>query len=95
VATYQYQCPDHGLLDVMMPIGTAPPTVQCRNCDTDAVRIFSAPMLSLAPRALIAAMDRADKSRDEPDVVTSLPRHAPRRPHPALANPALRKLPRP
>jgi hypothetical protein len=95
VATYQYQCPEHGLLDVIMPIGTAPPNFRCRNCDRDSARVFSAPMLSLVPRALVSAMDRADKSRDQPDVVTSLPPRPLRRPNPALANPALRKLPRP
>lgn len=78
-----------------MPMGTAPPILRCRYCDRDSTRVYSAPMLTLAPRALVSAMDRADKSRDQPDVVTSLPPGPPRRSNPALANPALRKLPRP
>ena len=35
--------------------------------------MFSSPMVSFAPRALVAALDHEEKTRHEPDVVTSLP----------------------
>jgi hypothetical protein len=53
-------------------------------------------MLSLAPRALVAAIDRTEKTSDEPEVVASLPpRHGRTRKPTATQNPALQRLPRP
>jgi hypothetical protein len=59
--------------------------------------VFTVPMLSLASRERMAVIDRAEKSRDEPEVVTSLPRTGHRRPRVASANtnPALQRLPKP
>lgn len=96
MATYQYRCAQHGPIEITQPIGTAPSTWPCGTGDHDAVRVFSSPMLSLTSRSLVRAMDNAERSRDQPDVVSSPPPHrSPARAHPALANPALRKLPRP
>ena len=48
------------------------------------------------PRALVAAIDHAEKSRYEPDVVTSLPSTGARRRTRVLPlTPTLRRLPRP
>jgi hypothetical protein len=45
---------------------------------------------------VVAAIDRTEKTRDEPEVVSSLPRRHPSKRTPiAPANPALRRLPRP
>jgi len=53
-------------------------------------------MLGLADRRLVGALDRAEKSRDEPEVVTSLPPSGGRRRQRAAPpNPALSRLPRP
>jgi hypothetical protein len=53
-------------------------------------------MLSLAPRALVAAIDRTEKSSDEPEVVSAVPPRAFRSRNPmATQNPALQRLPRP
>ena len=35
--------------------------------------MFSKPMLSFSNPALVAAIENSEKSRDEPEVVTSLP----------------------
>ena len=95
MATYQYRCSGDGDFEVRHPIGTTPQPVRCPVCGGDAVRVYTAPMLFTASRAAVAATDRAEKSRYEPDVVTALPaRSAPRRPA-ASANQALQKLPRP
>ena len=96
MATYQYRCVQDGVFDVSRPIGTATPTSQCPVCKNEAVRIFRAPMLSLAPRALVAAIDRTEKTSDEPEMVSAVPPRAVRTRNPtATQNPALQRLPRP
>lgn len=93
---YRYRCVVDGDFDLTRPMGTAEPRAQCPVCDSDAVRVFSAPMLSMAPGAIMAAIDKTEKTRDEPEVVSALPsnRGRPRTPM-APANPALQRLPRP
>jgi hypothetical protein len=96
VATYQYRCVRDGDFDVRWPIGTATPKSSCPVCDNDAVRVFRAPMLSLAPRALMTAIDRTERTRDVPDVVSALPSQAVRNRRPAVPqNPAWQHLPKP
>ena len=96
MAIYEYRCRRDGMFDVSLPIGTAPATAACPVCADEAARVFSSPMMSLAPRALVAALDHEEKTRHEPDVVTSLPRAPARRRTPVLPlTPALRRLPRP
>jgi hypothetical protein len=58
--------------------------------------VFSKPMLVSLPPALVAAVDHAEKTRDEPDVVTSLPPTGARKRTPVLPlTPTFRRLPRP
>jgi putative FmdB family regulatory protein len=96
MATYQYRCDQDGVVDVHQPMGTATQAWPCPVCGADAVRVFSVPMVSFASRARMAAIDRAEKSRDQPDVVTAPPpRPASRRTPVAPPNPALKRLPRP
>ncbi|NMI01310.1 zinc ribbon domain-containing protein [Pseudonocardia acidicola] len=96
MATYRYRCAQDGVVDVRRPIGTAPATWPCPRCAEDMPRVFTAPMLSFAPRAQINAIDRAEATAGEPSVVTALPpRPASRRTPMAPPDPALRRLPRP
>ena len=96
MATYRYRCVVDGVFDVSRPIGTAGSQWPCPVCNGVAVRVFSAPMLSLAPRALVAAIDSTEKTRDEPEVVSALPPRRARTRRPAAAlNPSLQRLPRP
>jgi putative FmdB family regulatory protein len=96
MATYEYRCIQDGVFDVRQPMGTAGPKRRCPTCDGEAVRVFSAPMLSVGSRALVAAIDRTEKTRDEPDVVSALPPRRARTRRPMAArNPALQRLPRP
>jgi putative FmdB family regulatory protein len=96
MATYQYRCVLDGVFDVSRPMGTAAPLWRCPICSSESVRVFTAPMLSVASRALMAAIDRTEKTRDEPDVVSALPpRRARTRSPMATRNPALQRLPRP
>lgn len=96
MAIYEYRCERDGAFDVMLPIGTAPASIACPVCASEAGRVFSSPMLSLAPPALVAALDHEEKTRYEPDVVTSLPPRPPHKRTPVLPlTPTLRRLPRP
>jgi hypothetical protein len=96
IATFQYRCPQDGDFEVIRPVGTATTHVACARCGRDAVRVFTAPLLSLAPRALMTAIDSTEKTRDEPEVISALPpRNVRKRTPMAPRNPALQRLPRP
>jgi putative FmdB family regulatory protein len=93
---YRYRCVADGAFDLTRPMGTAEPRARCPVCDSEAARVFSAPMLSMAPGALMAAIDSTEKTRDEPAVVSALPPRQVRTRTPAsLSNPALQRLPKP
>lgn len=97
MATYEYQCQQDGVIEISRPIGLAPESIICSVCGASAVRMISVPMIrNKAPVAFTAAIDRADKSRYEPEVVTSLPQtNRSKYPPKILQNPALKNLPRP
>jgi putative FmdB family regulatory protein len=94
---YEYQCDQHGVSEITQPLGTAPKSVTCLVCGSEAKRVFSVASVRSGSRdALLAAMDHAEKSRHEPEVVTSLPSTGARKRTPVLPlTPALRRLPRP
>jgi len=96
MARYRYRCVVDGVFDVARPIGTAGSRAPCPVRNSEAVRVFSAPMLSLPPGAIVAAIDNPEKTRDEPEVVSALPPRRARTRGPAgPLNPALQRLPRP
>lgn len=96
MAIYEYQCDDDGVIEVTRPLGAPLKSITCPVCRSEARRVFSTPMLSFSPPALVAAIDHAEKSRDEPEVVTSLPSSGARKRTPVLPlTPTLRRLPRP
>jgi putative FmdB family regulatory protein len=93
---YEYRCERHGVFDDDRPFGTAPESTACPDCEGEARRVFSKPLLSFAPRALVAALEHEEKTSSEPDVVTSLPPSPRHRRTPVLPlTPTLRRLPRP
>jgi hypothetical protein len=93
MATYTYRCTLDGPVDIRMPIGTAPARISCPACGATSSRIITAPMLGLADRARTAVIDRAEASRFEPPVVSSIPTG--RRPAAPHLDPRTSKLPRP
>ena len=96
MATYEYLCEQHGMIEIARPVGKAPKSVKCPACKGKARRVFSIPMVFRGSPAVLAAMDHAEKSRDQPDVVTSLPSTGARRRTPVVPlTPKLRRLPRP
>ncbi|WP_422769049.1 zinc ribbon domain-containing protein [Plantactinospora sp. WMMC1484] len=93
MATYEYRCPRDGVVAARFPIGEAPGWLRCPTCAADAARVFSAPSLRAMPRPLVAALDRAGRSAEAPEVVTRIPGRrgtAARPTHPGHA-----RLPRP
>ncbi len=93
---YEYKCDEDGRFEELLPLGTAPDANACPVCGVSAQRIMSTPSLMRNDPAIVAAIDNADKSRYEPEVVTSLPPRHPRDRTPmAPLTPALSKLPRP
>jgi putative FmdB family regulatory protein len=96
MAIYEYRCDEDGVFEISRPLGAAPGSSACPVCLGEARRVFSKPMLSSAPRALVAAIDHAEKTRHEPDIVTSLPPTGARKRTAVLPlTPTLRRLPRP
>lgn len=92
---YEYCCTTDGPFDVYRSVGTAPESIACPECGAPAVRIVSMPVLRRATQsAVFAAMEHAQKSAHEPDVVASVPR-ADRRSNRVLkVTPDLMRLPR-
>jgi putative FmdB family regulatory protein len=96
MAIYEYRCDDDGAFEVTRAIGTAPASIACPVCERAARRVFSKPLLASTSRGLVAAIEHAEKTRHEPDVVTSLPPAPARKRTPVLPlTPTLRRLPRP
>lgn len=97
MATYEYRCDQDGVFEVTRPLGTAPESVTCPACGSEAQRIISLPMVRCGTRnAYVAAIENAEKSRYEPEVVTSVPSAGAKRPvRMARMTPALARLPRP
>ena len=92
---YEYLCHTDGAFNIMRRLGKAPSRAPCPSCGSQAERMLSAPMVLNGRRSsLFSAIDRAKKSRHEPEVVTSLPPSGMRRPQVRMT-PELRKLPRP
>ena len=98
MTTYEYRCDSDGvLLEVRFPLGTAPESIICERCGAQARRVFSKPMLLSSRRDLVTMLEHAEKTRSDPDVVTSPPSAGARkRRTPVLPlTPTLRRLPRP
>ena len=95
MAIYEYRCEQDGLFEVIRPLGTALEFVACSTCGKESRRVISLPTVRTGTRsAWTAAMDHAEKSRHEPEVVRSLPSTGARSRTLALT-PKLRGLPRP
>jgi putative FmdB family regulatory protein len=96
MATYQYRCEQDGLVDTTHRIGTAPQSTSCPACGRAARRLFTPPLLALADRRAVALIDRTERTREAPEVVTALPpRQRPRSASPGRPSPAQLRLPRP
>ena len=94
MATFLYRCPADGIVEMRGPVGTAPSQVSCPACAGDARRVYTPPLVSGGSRSAMALIDRTERSRDEPEMVTSLPTRG-RAQRRTDVNPAWQRLPRP
>ena len=96
MALYEYRCDQDGPFDVTLPLGSAPESTACPVCAGDSRRVFTSPAMKTLNRDLSRALDHEEKTRTDPDVVTSLPPRAKHQRTPVLPlTPTLAKLPRP
>ena len=97
MAIYENECVQHGRFEVLRPIAESASPVWCATCGVVARRVPSAPrIVTRGHGAWTAALDHAQKSRFEPEVVRSLPVAGDMRPaRMATLTPALCGLPRP
>jgi hypothetical protein len=94
MATFLYRCPADGIVEQRGAVGTAPSQVSCPACAGDARRVYTPPLVSGGSRSARALIDRTERTRDEPEVVTTLPSRD-RGPGRGAVNPAWQRLPRP
>ena len=94
MATFLYRCPADGDLELRWPVGTAPGQVRCPACAGRARRVYTPPLVSGGSRPAMAVIDRTERTRDEPEVVTGPPPRNRAQGRAAL-NPAWQRLPRP
>jgi putative FmdB family regulatory protein len=96
VTIYEYRCEDDGPFSVRLPLGSAPPAMACPQCARESRRMFSPPALRRVPGDLVRALDHDEKTRYEPDIVTSLPSRPKHQRTPVVPlTPKLARLPRP
>jgi len=93
VALYDYLCVGCGPFEISRPLGTAGPREICPICGRTAERAYGAPAVTSPRSAANRAREAADRSANEPQVLSGqLPRAASR---PRTPNPVHAKLPRP
>ena len=67
---YDYLCDDCGPFSAWAPMGEAAAPCPCPSCRGRGERQLATPHLGLMHRSLRKAMDRAERSSDEPKVVS-------------------------
>lgn len=91
MAIYEYRCPQCGVFEIALAMGSASRSHGCVHCENEARRFFSIPHLTRSPTALHTAIERVEKSRDEPELVTQVPARKNQRPQPPDAR--IKRLP--
>lgn len=90
---YEFRCARCGVFDSQHTMAEVPRERACPQCADPARRIFSAVGLTRLGSPQAKAIDRAQKSASEPEVVSGPASR--RRATPVTANPKHQKLPRP
>ena len=73
MVAYDYGCTEHSRIQLHASMGTAPPSIPCPQCGGPSRRMFTVPRFSVQSKTT-PAIERAEKSSEQPDVVTSIPR---------------------
>jgi putative FmdB family regulatory protein len=69
VPVYEFVCEDCGPFEQRRSFAEAGDPMACPSCGGEAKRVYSMPNTRRMPTALSGAMDRAEKSAQEPEVV--------------------------
>jgi putative FmdB family regulatory protein len=69
VPVYEFLCEDCGSFEQRRSLAAAGGPIPCPSCGREARRVYSMPNTRRMPAALSGAMDRAEKSAHEPEVV--------------------------
>lgn len=70
---YDFVCDECGPFEERRSFAEAGEPMTCPSCGREARRVYSAPHTRRMPAALSGAMDRAEKSTHEPEVVRRTP----------------------
>lgn len=96
MVTYQYVCDADSEIEVNLPMGTAPSSVECPACGEPARRVFSSPRISAVDQRRMNLIDSTKATAERPEIVTSIPSDGKRRKQRmAPPDPRLQRLPRP
>jgi putative FmdB family regulatory protein len=82
MAVYEYRCQQCGVFEAQRPMGTAGLEDCCPACGALAPRAYSAPFINRTPEGIGRVVARAEKSRDELEVVRTVPPRRGVRPRP-------------
>ena len=66
---YEFSCEDCGLFEQRRSFAEAGDPLACPSCGREARRVYSMPSTRRMPAALSGAMERAENSAHEPEVV--------------------------
>ena len=69
MANYDFVCEACGAFEQRRPLTEAGDPMACPSCGGESRRVYVMPNTRSVPAALSGAMDRADKSAHEPEVV--------------------------
>jgi len=93
--SYEYRCSSCSEFEVFFPMGQASASMSCPRCGQPSPRRLSVPRLGFGSSAARRLIESTSRSADQPDVVQTIPRAAPRPTPSSTTHPLHRKLPRP
>ncbi|MEY7972091.1 FmdB family zinc ribbon protein [Saccharomonospora xinjiangensis] len=92
MVTYSYRCRRCGDFDVRAAMGEAGSRWPCPRCGDASARVFTAPRLRRGDPAVWRAMESAERTAEQPGVVSAPPRSGTTR---VSRDPRHARLPRP
>ena len=95
MATYEFTCRADGVLARTMPLGEAPPAIDCPECGNPAPRRWSVPQLRFGDSRARRLITATEATAAEPAVVSAPQGRALHRPRRLMVDPRTARLPRP
>ncbi|MGJ8676204.1 MAG: zinc ribbon domain-containing protein [Akkermansiaceae bacterium] len=84
---YDYQCNEHGVFEHFNPMSKSGEPCACPDCGVSSPRLISAPFFKLLSPVVRNAMERNEKSRQEPHVCRTGCHHHTHKSKPSPKNP--------